>query len=228
MSRKPTGNPPGRPRNEAAEEAAAEADRKGIPVEAAARRKGAPRSTAYRAKQRRPGKGTPAKRPASPRQPPAPASPPGGSQVAAGWVAVSPRPDLLALVRRILDHRNAGARAELDEGLSVFAAGGEEALGPWLARPLDVAALEGDELDALRRALAVAAEVLGRAEPGEATLKALGKLVDAAKSVSVVAARRPREEGPDEVTRRLVEAEAGAIERIGLLVHEAINGDAAV
>jgi hypothetical protein len=129
--------------------------------------------------------------------------------------AVSGRPDLLELVRRILDARNPAARAELDEGLRVHVAGGEDALAPWLARPIAAVEIDRDELETLREALGTGVAIARKAEPGGPQLRALTIVERLAKTVSVVQTRRPREEKPDEVTARL--------ERLDDEVHDIIE-----
>jgi hypothetical protein len=151
----------------------------------------------------------------SPAAPPAPALPQGG--------AVSGRPDLLDLLdllRRIGKARNAAAWAEVEEGLRVHVAGGEEALAPWLTRPVEAVEVGVDELAALGRGLDLAVEVMQRAEPGGPALRALMSVASLGKSVATVKARRPHVEGPDEVTRRLVGVRDAAIERTGLLTSD--------
>ena len=134
---------------------------------------------------------------------------------------MSGRPELLALVRRILDARNGAARAELDEGL-VVAARGEQELAAWLARPPEVPELQGDELDALEGALARLLSLLDRAGPDAGPRIALAKAIDSvSKSLSVVRLRRPAEDKPDEVTRRLAGIRDKAIERVGILTSDA-------
>ena len=200
MPRKPTGRPTGRPRKDReALEAVALIQKTGVTEEEAAKAKGIGARTLRRAKAATP-------RGASG----APKAPPSGSHVGAiGKVelpqggAVSGRPDLLELVRRILDARNGAARAELDEGLAVHVAGGEAALAPWLARPIRAVEIDRDELVTLREGLGFALGVARTAEAGGPQLRALGILDRLAKSVSVVSARRPRDERPDEVDERV-------------------------
>jgi hypothetical protein len=112
---------------------------------------------------------------------------------------VSGRPDLLALVYRILDARNAPAGAELREGLRLHVAEGESGLTAWLSRPIERAELTGDELDALREGLEFAVGVARKAERGGPQLQALTIVERLGKSISVVTARRPPALKPNEV-----------------------------
>ncbi len=188
-------NPPGRPpKKREAAAALAIAEKTGESIEEAARKAKVAPSTvhAHKAAGARKASRARSRAPA----PPAPGSP--AAELPQGG-AVSTRPDLLELVRRILDARNAGARAELDDGLAVHVAGGEPALAVWLARPIARVEIDGDELDALREGLGFAVGVARSAEAGGPQLRALGIVDRLGKSISVVASRRPHVPAPDEV-----------------------------
>lgn len=112
---------------------------------------------------------------------------------------VADRPDLLALVRRVLGARDPAALRELDDGLEVFTRGGEEALAPWLSRPLAGAA-KVDPLDACLAGLAAAvahAEALSPLHPKAPTV--LGALAGLAQRVENIAKGRPKAPTRDEV-----------------------------
>lgn len=204
-------NPPGRPPKKAqVAEALAIAAKTGESLEEAAKKAGVSRSAvhAHKARKAAPAsKRTPSKAPA--RVAPATSAvelPQGG--------AVSMVPDLLELVRRILDARYAPARAELDDGLAVHVAGGEPALAAWLSRPIARVEIDGDELDALREGLGFAVGVARAADAGGPQLRALGIVDRLGKSISVVASRRPHEPKPDEVHEALRGAADTAVEHL--------------
>jgi hypothetical protein len=99
-------------------------------------------------------------------------------------------------------------------GLDVYQRGGEEALAPWLTRPIAAVELSGDELDALREGLAFAVGVARSADAGGPQLRALGIVERLAKSVSVVTSRRPAEPKPDEVQEALRQAADECVEHL--------------
>lgn len=210
MPRKPRNSPRpnGRPPKTAqAAEAEAIAERTGVSLdEAAVAAKIAPRTLRGHRAKRRAVKGAPDARPPArlPPKPLAPPTPSGGGHGAAlpQGGAVSGRPDLLELVRRILDARNGAALAELEEGL-VVAARGEAELVAWLVRPVVALSLDVDELDALSRGLDLAVEIVSRAQPGGPQLRALRELTSLGKSVAAVRARRPAALAPDAVDERV-------------------------
>lgn len=172
-----------------ADEAVARAARTGESLESAAEAVGVAVSTVRAHKAARvKGSASPTVAPSSA----APALPQGGS-------STSTRPDLLELLRRIGRARNGAAWAEVEQGLEVHQRGGEEALAPWLLRPVEATTLGVDELDALSGALDLAVELAGRAEPGGAALRALREVSSLGKSVATVRAKRPSEPKPDAV-----------------------------
>lgn len=183
-------NPAGRPpKVREAAAALAHAERTGVSLAEAAAAHGVSDRTVSKLKAAR------AKGDTSPTVAPpstAPALPQGGS-------STSTRPDLLELLRRIGRARNGAAWAEVEQGLEVHQRGGEEALAPWLLRPVEATTLGVDELDALSGALDLAVELAGRAEPGGAALRALREVSSLGKSVATVRAKRPAEPKPDAV-----------------------------
>ena len=137
---------------------------------------------------------------------PAPALPQGG--------AVSGRPDLLVLVRRILGKRDPAALAVLDAGL-VVATRGEQELAAWLERPLETGGEEQDPAKALERALAAAtlhAEQLPPLHPRAATI--LGVVGTLGTKLENVTKGRPKLDTPDEATARLVAVRAKVLPRL--------------
>lgn len=203
------------------------ADRTGIPVqEAAAKVKISDRTVrAHRAK-RRAGKAPAAKSSfgTTPSPPPSPASSPAGNQAPAlpQGGAVSGRPDLLELVREILDARHPAARAELDQGLVVHARGDAGAFEAWKVRPPEVAEVVGDELDALGAVLADLRALLAKAGPDAGPRIAIVKALDGvSKSLSVVRLRRPHIESPDQVQEQVRGAMDTCVEWLLLPVREA-------
>jgi hypothetical protein len=178
-----------------AEEAA---ERHGIPTQARTVRRRAQAASAGRAPSS-PASASTATTPG----PPAGAGGPGVVKASAalpqGGPSVSTRPDLLEVLRRIGRARNAAAWAEVEEGLEVHTRGGEDALAPWLARPVEAVEVGVDELAALRGALDLSVELAARAEPGGPALRALAQVASLGKSVASVRAKRPAEPKPDEV-----------------------------
>jgi hypothetical protein len=148
------------------------------------------------------------------------AKPTAASSLPQGGSATSTRPDLLELLRRIGQARQARAWAEIEEGLVVHQRGGEEALTEWLERPIAAAELTGDELDTLREGLGFALGVARTAEAGGPQLRALGIVDRLGKSISVVKSRRAPEPSVDEVTRRILAARDLALDRIGILTSD--------
>lgn len=149
--------------------------------------------------------------------PPAPAPAPTVATVAPlpqGGAATSTKPDLLELLRRIGRARNAAAWAEVEEGLLEHQRGGDAALDPWLARPVEAVEVGVDELAALSNALDLAAELAKRAEPGGPALRALSQVASLGKSVATVRARRPAEPKPDAVQEALRAAAGECVEHL--------------
>lgn len=186
-------------------------DRTGVTETEAARAKGVGARTVRRAKAatRRRAAGSPK-------------APPAGSQAAAtANVAlpqggtVSGRPDLLALVREILDARYPAARAELDEGLRIHARGEPDLFAAWKGRPPDAAEPAGDELEALGAVLADLRALLAKAGPDAGPRIAIVKALDGvSKSLSVVKSRRAPEVKPDEVNERIRAADDACVEHL--------------
>lgn len=143
--------------------------------------------------------------------PPAPSAPPRVSLPQGG--SVSARPDLLALVRRILAARDPGALDELDAGL-LEAAKGEEALGAWLDRPVDRTE-SADPLQAAIDGLATANALVARVSPTDRRagpfLTALSNL---SKTVEKIAAGRPQAPTADEVTERIQARDAECVDLV--------------
>lgn len=131
-----------------------------------------------------------------------------------GGAATSTKPDLLELLRRIGRARNAAAWAEVEEGLLEHQRGGDAALDPWLARPVEAVEVGVDELAALSNALDLAAELAKRAEPGGPALRALSQVASLGKSVATVRARRPAEPRPDAVQEALRAAAGECVEHL--------------
>lgn len=128
--------------------------------------------------------------------------------------AVSGRPDLLVLVRRILKARDPSALGELDAGI-VEAAKGEPALATWLARPMPRPVEALDPLDAAIAALGAASAFVNSLPPNSpraATI--LGSAANLAKTVENIGKGRPRELTADEVTERIAARRDEAVRKI--------------
>ena len=134
--------------------------------------------------------------------------------------AVSGRPDLLVLVRRILGKRDPAALAVLDAGL-VVATRGEQELAAWLDLPLE----RRDPLDPLDAAVAALSaasayvESLPPTSPRAATI--LGAAANLAKTVEAIGRGRVPIAPPDEVNERVRGAMATCVEHLLRPVREA-------
>lgn len=193
--RRPTGNPPGRPRKVAADAAAdVVAEGRASAVDMAVKARVHPATIKRRLRERRAGKGAPAK-PRGAAVPP-PASPPAA-------------PGPLDRLRAYAAH-DPPALAALDALLVVDEGGlGRDELA--------------DLREGLRLAADVVREAAkAREEDGDGPLlRALQRLEGLGKTVATVKAKRPPQDGPDEATRRILAVRERALERIGVLAGDA-------
>lgn len=117
------------------------------------------------------------------------------------------------LITRILGARHPAALAEVTEGRTVFARGGEAEFGPWLAHPLPVAEVGEDMLVELRSMLGL---VLGQAKVAGPTRFA--SLIEKANQlvgrIEQLERARPKLPTPDAVLERLRSLDAEAIAKI--------------
>jgi len=132
--------------------------------------------------------------------------PPGG--------AVSPRPDLLELVRRILEARYPAALTELDEGLAVHLRGDAGEFQAWLERPLPDAVLDEDPLVVTTRVLAGLVGRFERARTGREASGLAEKIIGAIGRLDQIARSRPKPQEPDAVLEELRRQDGVAIAKI--------------